>query len=998
MSDRGRSPAASGGPAGASRAAQMSMSRDNSSASSQAKDPSKSWSPGMGFDPAKPAAKADKGNTRMELPPDAFVPDTQKSRFALRNNKMNTEGKPIPIEVNQYRMKSFDSSKKIYQYDVLISPDTEKKAVVLKKIWQHPTTKKFLEKYSFPKWIFDGRKLAWAPALLDRGEIRFAVDLDEGKRPPNAPAREGNKFLIMIRKTTTIDVSVLRGYLDNKVSFSTAVQEALNFLDHLLRQWPSQRMLCIKRNFYNEQGSGIALNPAPSYVEVHKGLYASIRLSHNLKNGGIGLALNADVVNTCFWAAPWTVAQMVGPYLHGCDSRRWHGLLPENMSREFRPVKQGDQWGSSDAFKHLRKLRRLRFKVQHPNRANSDTVYSIQDFVFDQGYGSEGATAATVSFDCNGKKMTIRDYYMSRYKAHLMYPNLPVIDAGKGRYFPFEFAYLEPLQRYPFKLNPEQTAAMIKLAVTRPAVRRSDIQKGVDSLQLQQDPFLKEYGVQFEPGFTRTEARLLPPPKVEFGQGSGVVEPKFSGRWDLRGKKFFKQNAAPMASWGFIAMNNCVDYPSLQNFAKSFRQSFLAHGGNCSQEAMLMNVPPNFRDNIAGAMAWAVEEMTRQRGYPQLLFVVVAHRNSPHYERLKKSGDCRFGILTQVVNNDSVRKNHGQYLSNVCLKVNAKLGGATSRTPPPWKSTPHYFPADRPTMIIGVDISHPPPGGTSPSTAAMTMSLDRDATRYGAMVESNGYRKEMLEAVNVHTFMNHLSNLWRSAHGGGAFPRHIIYFRDGVSEGQFAHVLDQEIGQIRAWFDENAKGKPMPKFTVVIATKRHHIRFFPPSNSRDADRNGNPLPGTLVEREVTHPFMWDFYLNSHAAIQGTARPVHYHIILDEMGVPANDFQKMIYHQCYTYARSTTPVSLHPAVYYAHLAGARARCHENVSAGLGYRHGGKGHEVIQERIARGVTMGGPSDDGVPRALLTLGGEVDGEKGAVEGEQRQRNFFRSTMWYM
>lgn len=72
----------------------------------------------MGFDPAKSANKEDKGNTRMELPPDAYVTDTQKSKFTLRGNKFNTEGKPATVQVNQYRMKTFDFTKKIYQYDV----------------------------------------------------------------------------------------------------------------------------------------------------------------------------------------------------------------------------------------------------------------------------------------------------------------------------------------------------------------------------------------------------------------------------------------------------------------------------------------------------------------------------------------------------------------------------------------------------------------------------------------------------------------------------------------------------------------------------------------------------------------------------------------------------------------------------------------------------------------------------------------------------------------
>lgn len=95
---------------------------------------------------------------------------------------------------------------------------------------------------------------------------------------------------------------------------------------------------------------------------------------------------------------------------------------------------------------------------------------------------------------------------------------------------------------------------------------------------------------------------------------------------------------------------------------------------------------------------------------------------------------------------------------------------------------------------------------------------------------------------------------------------------------------------------------------MVIAEKRHHIRFFPPQGSA-ADKNGNPVPGVIVDRDVTHPFDNDVYLCSHAAIQGTARPTHYSIIMDEMNVDVDKFQAMLYEHCYQYQRATTPVSL-----------------------------------------------------------------------------------------
>ena len=71
----------------------------------------------------------------------------------------------------------------------------------------------------------------------------------------------------------------------------------------------------------------------------------------------------------------------------------------------------------------------------------------------------------------------------------------------------------------------------------------------------------------------------------------------------------------------------------------------------------------------------------------------------------------------------------------------------------------------------------------------------------------------------------------------------------------------------------------------------------------------NPMPGTIVDRDVTHPFENDVYLAAHVAIQGTARPTHYHMLMDEANVPVDRFQAMLYEHCYQYQRATTPVSL-----------------------------------------------------------------------------------------
>ena len=71
------------------------------------------------------------------------------------------------------------------------------------------------------------------------------------------------------------------------------------------------------------------------------------------------------------------------------------------------------------------------------------------------------------------------------------------------------------------------------------------------------------------------------------------------------------------------------------------------------------------------------------------------------------------------------------------------------------------------------------------------------------------------------------------------------------------------------------------------------LHSLPHFRDMAADKNGNLVPGTLVELDVTYPFENDLYSCSHMAIQGTARPTHHHMLLDEADVLAKKFQNIV---------------------------------------------------------------------------------------------------------
>lgn len=69
--------------------------------------------------------------------------------------------------------------------------------------------------------------------------------------------------------------------------------------------------------------------------------------------------------------------------------------------------------------------------------------------------------------------------------------------------------------------------------------------------------------------------------------------------------------------------------------------------------------------------------------YKELLFVVVAE--------VKRVGDILFGLATQCVQSKNVNKTSPQTLSNLCLKINVKLGGINNILLPSSRSVTNKY-------------------------------------------------------------------------------------------------------------------------------------------------------------------------------------------------------------------------------------------------------------------------------------------------------------------
>lgn len=186
-------------------------------------------------------------------------------------------------------------------------------------------------------------------------------------------------------------------------------------------------------------------------------------------------------------------------------------------------------------------------------------------------------------------------------------------------------------------------------------------------------------------------------------------------------------------------------------------------------------------------------------------------------------------------------------------------------------------------------------------------------------------------------------------------PVRIIFYRDGVSEGQFGIVRDQELSAIRqACLELSPDGSYKPPVTFIVVQKRHHTRFMPANERDGVGRARNIPPGTTVDTVVTHPVDFDFFLCSHAGIQGTSKPAHYYVVHDDANFTSDDLQKLSYYLCHTYARCARSVSIQAPVYYAHLAAFRAKEHIasacNVPSGSSVSSGGSDQVSTEQYVS------------------------------------------------
>ncbi|KAK3292597.1 ribonuclease H-like domain-containing protein [Chaetomium fimeti] len=534
----------------------------------------------------------------------------------------------------------------------------------------------------------------------------------------------------------------------------------------------------------------------------------------------------------------------------------------------------------------------------------------------------------------------VSDYYRARYGISVD-PGLPLINVGtstKPIYIPAEFCELLPGQPLKSRLSPQEQDSMIQFACRPPPANAQSITTAARNLlALDNNKLLDNFGITVHKRLITVRGRELIPPKVSYMKGTRPesVTPA-DGSWLMKGVRVCR-SGRHIGNWTYLTIGNAPRAEEIRTAVWGFAK-FLNNNMGIS-----MNTKPNPPNGYVTPLNHTDTDLeklfrriTTQTPRPDLLLVIIPSKDAARYNSIKKFGDCDFGLPTVCVREEMITKQQGQagYFANVGLKVNLKFGGVNHRVEDKTGIVAK-------TMFVGYDVTHPTnlpagAGENAPSLVGLVASIDQDLAQWPAVTWANRARVEKVGQDDGGQFVRHFKDrlrLWQD-HNKKQLPEYIVIFRDGVSEGQFNMVLKDELPHIRQACRETYPAKQQPRISLIVSVKRHQTRFYPTDPNHIHFRSKSPKEGTIVDRGVTNVRCWDFFLQAHASLQGTARPAHYTVLLDEIfrskfkQDAANMLEKLTHDMCYAYGRATKAVSICPPAYYADLVATRARIHKN----------------------------------------------------------------------
>ncbi|CAF1190043.1 unnamed protein product [Rotaria sordida] len=781
------------------------------------------------------------------------VPDLAVLTPVRRPDEGGSKGQKISVYTNHFRVNINDAV--IYQYDIdIVMVGRDGKAHLSRKDDRWEVVQSFFRRRNnFPTIWYDEGKTLYTREILPDLALPIQIELE----------KDGEKKFFQLKKLVLVRQDRIRNiydFIEKKIN--NRPRETVRIIETLFTQRARNDLIAIRNQYYDRRRQ---LDDLGDGRGMAKGFYQALFLTQG------GPTINVNLTFTCFYM-PLRFVEFACKYLR-------KDITSDLREEDLKP------------FEKI--IRNLSIETMHTGRR---IFYRFHGFgrpanqlMFPRGEDNEQAASAA-----NVKEISVANYFAEKYRK-LMYPHLPCINAMKGaqnkpNWLPMEVVNVIEWQRSLKPLDKQQRGLVSRNTIIKPGQRYDEIMKIVRNNQFDRDPYLKELNIHVEDKeMLKIKARVLSPPAIIYrrrGRGE-VIESVNCGKWRIRNWFY---TTSEINSWGMIYFGDKSNR-SIENMLYEFQNQLpdlLRRNGFVINIEPSLTIKNSFEKEINNTLL----DASRQRW--QLAIVIINSRNSDIvYNCVKKYANTRIGLMTQCVNFQALERNMNKldmYVENLSQKINGKLGGINGVVN--IKSALSHSSREDLFMFFGADVTHSTCSSDRPSIAAVVGSRDLTNSLYAARLCEQYPKKGRCSLEIIKELDKMVIDLLQvfADSCGDRLPNKIVFYRDGVDEGQYQKVLDNEVNKIKHACRIVYRDKPLPKLAFIVVKKRHNTRFF----LYDNNQTTNVQAGTVIDQNIIHPTQFDFYLCSQAAIMGTSRPALYHVLYDEIGFSSDDIQQLTY--------------------------------------------------------------------------------------------------------
>ena len=449
-----------------------------------------------------------------------------------RRPNLGREGRSILLRANHFQISMPRGF--IHHYHVSIVPDKCPRRVNREII--QTMVHAYSKIFGNLKPVFDGRSNLYVrdPLPIGNDQVELEVTLDgEGK---------DRVFRVTMKWAAQVSLFALEEALEGRTR--QIPFDAIQALDVVMRHLPSMTYTPVGRSFFSSPDG--YYHPLGGGREVWFGFHQSVRPSQ------WKMMLNIDVSATAFYKAQPAIDFMC-EVLDIRDINDQRKPLTDSMRVKFTKEIRG----LKIEITHCGTMRR-KYRVCNVTRRPAQ----MQSFPLQLDNGQ--------TVEC-----TVAKYFLDKYKMKLRFPHLPCLQVGqehKHTYLPLEVCHIVQGQRCIKKLTDMQTSTMIKATARSAPDREREINNLVRKADLNNDPFVQEFGLNISRNLMEVRGRVLPPPKLQYGGRTKQQALPNQGVWDMRGKQFF--SGVDIKEWAIacFAPSRTVREDALRNFTQQLQK------------------------------------------------------------------------------------------------------------------------------------------------------------------------------------------------------------------------------------------------------------------------------------------------------------------------------------------------------------------------------------------------------------------------------------------